>query len=89
MKPSLANIRRDASDVTAGGGHGTGVGDATVRLQRVSLELMLEPGPLLEPIEEALAQHGAPLRWAITACTALPGGQRWIRLEAVVLHGAP
>jgi len=73
--------------VTAGGGEG--IGGAPVRLQRVSLELILEPGPLLEPIEKALAQHGAPLRWAITACTALPQGQRWIRLEAMVLHGAP
>lgn len=73
--------------MTAGGGEG--IGGAPVRLQRVSLELILEPGPLLEPIEKALAQHGAPLRWAITACTALPQGQRWIRLEAMVLHGAP
>lgn len=61
---------------------------STPRLQRVSLELILEPGPLLEPIEKALAQYGAPLRWAITTCTALPEGQRWIRLEAMVLQGA-
>jgi len=88
MKPSLANIRRrDPSHVTAGGGEG--IGGAPVRLQRVSLELILEPGPLLEPIEKALAQHGAPLRWAIIACTTLPQGQRWIRLEAMVLHSAP
>ncbi|WP_152535099.1 hypothetical protein [Candidatus Synechococcus spongiarum] len=73
--------------MTAGGGQG--MGGATMRLQRVSLELILEPGPLLDPIEKALAQHGSPLRWAITACTALPGGQRWIRLEAMALHGAP
>ncbi len=59
------------------------------RLQRVSLELILEPGPLLEPIEAALAQHGTPLRWAITACTPLPDKQRWLRLEAVVLHQLP
>lgn len=65
------------------------MGHATPRLQRVSLELILERGPLLEPIEKALAQHGTPLRWAITTCTALPEGQRWIRLEAMVLHGAP
>ena len=62
---------------------------ATPRLQKVSLELILGPGPLLEPIERALAQHGAPLRWAITTCTALPEGQRWIRLEAMVLHCSP
>ncbi len=63
------------------------MGHSTPRLQRVSLELILERGPLLEPIEKALAQHGTPLRWAITTCTALPEGQRWIRLEAMVLHG--
>lgn len=65
------------------------MGHSTLRLQKVSLELILESGPLLGPIEQVLAQHGAPLRWAITACTALPEGQRWIRLEAMVLHCTP
>ncbi|WP_143324597.1 hypothetical protein [Candidatus Synechococcus spongiarum] len=67
----------------------TGTGHSTPRLQKLSLELILEPGPLLDPIEKALAQHGAPLRWAITTCTALPEGQRLIRLEAMVLHCTP
>lgn len=75
--------------MSAGGGPVMDMGYSTPRLQRVSLELILEPGPLLEPIEKALAQHGTPLRWAITACTALPEGQRWIRLEAMVLHCTP
>ena len=75
--------------MTVSGGSETGMGHSIPRLQRVSLELTLETGPLLEPIEKALAQHGAPLRWAITTCTALPGGQRWIRLEAMVLHCTP
>jgi len=72
--------------IAGGGGFEKGMGHSTPRLQKVSLELILEPGPLLKPIEEALAQHGVPLRWAITTCTALPEGQRWIRLEAMVLH---
>ena len=84
MKPSSVNIRRDLDD-----GSQRSMGHAVPRLQRVSLELILEPGPLLEPLEKALAQHGTPLRWAITTCTPLPVGRRWIRLEAVVLHGVP
>lgn len=75
--------------MTAGGGLAASMGHSAPRLQKVSLELILEPGPLLEPLEQALAQHGVPLRWAITTCTALPEGQRWIRLEAMVLHCTP
>ena len=33
----------------------------------------------------ALAAHGEPLRWAITAAEVRPGGQQWLRLEAVLL----
>ena len=69
-----------------GGTPGAGASGSTPRLQKLSLELILEPGPLLKPVEAALAQHGAPLRWAITSCTALPEGQRWLRLEAMVLR---
>ncbi|MGB1002290.1 MAG: hypothetical protein ACPGVM_09560 [Prochlorococcaceae cyanobacterium] len=33
---------------------------------------------------QALAAHGEPLRWAITAAEQRPEGQ-WLRLEAVLL----
>jgi len=33
----------------------------------------------------ALAAHGEPLRWAITAAELRPGHQQWLRLEAVLL----
>ncbi|MBM5796641.1 MAG: hypothetical protein FJ050_05050 [Cyanobacteria bacterium M_surface_7_m2_040] len=53
------------------------------------LELQLErgPGPLLPQIEAALAPHGRPLRWAITAVEA--GSEPvLLTLEAVVLQAA-
>jgi hypothetical protein len=33
----------------------------------------------------ALAAHGDPLRWAVTAAEGRPDGQQWLRLEAVLL----
>ncbi|MFZ4565954.1 MAG: hypothetical protein ACOYMY_05770 [Prochlorococcaceae cyanobacterium] len=34
---------------------------------------------------QALAAHGEPLRWAVTAAEGRPDGQQWLRLEAVLL----
>ena len=59
------------------------------RLQPVTLRLQRAPGPLTPQIERALAIHGDPLRWAITAVE--PGeGQLLLTgsvllIEAVVL----
>ncbi len=56
------------------------------RLAPVELWLRPGPGPLRPQLEAALRAAGAePLRWAITAVDP----QRGVRLEAVVLEGAP
>jgi hypothetical protein len=34
---------------------------------------------------QALAAHGEPLRWAVTAAERRGDGQQWLRLEAVLL----
>ena len=52
-------------------------------LQCLHLQLERPTGPLRPAIEAALAVHGRPLRWAITAASA---EQLWI--EAVVERGA-
>jgi hypothetical protein len=55
-----------------------------VHLQPVTLQLRRTSGPLLAQIEAALAVHGQPLRWAITAVE--PGEcAPMLTLEAVVL----
>ena len=56
---------------------------AAVRLQPITLQLRRAPGPLLAQIEAALAPHGQPLRWAITAAEPLRG----LHIEAVLLVG--
>ena len=59
-------------------------------LQPVSLRVRRAAGPLLPQIEAALALHGQPLRWAITAVeppadpTAGLAGSL-LTIEAVVL----
>ena len=58
------------------------------RLQPVTLRLQRAPGPLMPQIERALAIHGDPLRWAITAVE--PGEAQQLTgsvllIEAVVL----
>lgn len=58
-----------------------------LQLCSVSLELHLAPGPLLGPIQAALACHGEPLRWAITACRTSASGERQLCIEAVVITG--
>jgi len=59
-----------------------------VRLQPVTLRLQRVPGPSTPQIERALAIHGDPLRWAITAVE--PGEEQQLTgsvllIEAVVL----
>ena len=57
------------------------------------LTLQRQPGPLLPQIEAALARHGQPLRWAITAVElaaagsvgAAPVPAAVLQIEAVVL----
>jgi hypothetical protein len=50
----------------------------------LALQLTRQPGPLRRQIEAALALHGRPLRWAITAVV---GDQ--LQIEAVVLQKRP
>jgi len=64
------------------------VSRSAVRLQPVTLRLQRLPGPLTPQIERALAIHGDPLRWAITAVE--PGEEQQLTgsvllIEAVVL----
>lgn len=59
-----------------------------MRLVPLLLQLERRPGPLRSQVLAALAPHGRPLRWAITAVTpAGPDGRGATRLqiEAVVL----
>ena len=59
----------------------------SIDLQPVELELRRQPGPLLAQIQAALAAHGRPLRWAITAVEPNPAGGAvgsLLRIEAVV-----
>ncbi|MFM7675559.1 MAG: hypothetical protein ACKO5F_08215 [Synechococcus sp.] len=51
-------------------------------LAPLQLQLRREPGPLLPQIDRALAAHGCPLRWAVTAVD--PATQT-LTLEAVVI----
>ena len=58
-----------------------------IDLQPVELKLRRQPGPLLAQIQAALAAHGRPLRWAITAVEPNPAGGAagsLLRIEAVV-----
>jgi hypothetical protein len=59
------------------------VSGAAASLRPLTLQLVRQPGPLLAQIEAALAAHGEPLRWAITAVE--PGAATVLTLEAVVL----
>jgi hypothetical protein len=56
-----------------------------VKLVPLELELQRRPGPLLAQIHAALAPHGRPLRWAITAVHG-EGTEARLQLEAVVLQ---
>jgi len=68
------------------------VGFAAAPLQPLTLQplqLLLEPGPgALRPhIEAALAAHGRPLRWAVTAVLTTAEGKTALQIEAVVTNG--
>lgn len=56
----------------------------TLSLEPLELLLRRQPGPLLAQIREALAQHGEPLRWAITGVEGVGPGAR-LRIEAMVI----
>ena len=73
-----------------------------VILEPVVLQLRRRPGPLLPQVEAALAVHGEPLRWAITAVVPATGAAQLadghpdpdppgaeLRLEAIVCRPAP
>lgn len=51
-----------------------------LQLRPVQLQLPPAPGPLLPRVQQALAAHGRPLRWAITAADA-----QGLAVEAIVL----
>ncbi|QEY33130.1 hypothetical protein EVJ50_13690 [Synechococcus sp. RSCCF101] len=55
----------------------------------IELSLVVPDGPLRPAVLSALAAHGEPLRWAITACTPDPAsGGRRLTVEAVILRPA-
>jgi hypothetical protein len=59
----------------------------SIDLRPVEFELRRQPGPLLAQIQAALAAHGRPLRWAITAVEPNPAGGAagsLLRIEALV-----
>ncbi|MCP9771316.1 hypothetical protein KBY66_01525 [Synechococcus sp. Tobar12-5m-g] len=65
-----------------------------MRLEALEFWLEAGPGPLLPEVLAALAAHGEPLRWAITAAESIGdgaaesgggAGRSRLRLEAVVL----
>ena len=55
-----------------------------MRLEPLELRLLRQGGPLLDQVRQALAAHGRPLRWAITAVEPSPVGS-WLVVEAVVV----
>ena len=55
-----------------------------MRLEPLELRLMRQGGPLLVQVRQALAAHGRPLRWAITAVEPSPEGSVLV-VEAVVV----
>ena len=55
-----------------------------MRLEPLELRLLRQGGPLLDQVRQALAAHGRPLRWAITAVD--PSSEGPVRvIEAVVV----
>ncbi len=59
----------------------------SIDLRPVEFGLRRQPGPLLAQIQAALAAHGRPLRWAITAVEPNPAGGAagsLLRIEALV-----
>ena len=62
---------------------------STGQLRPLLLQLERQGGPLRAQIEAALACHGRPLRWAITAVQQRPGQPALLQIEAVVAGGGP
>ena len=58
------------------------------QLRPVLLQLERQSGSLRGQIEAAVAAHGTPLRWAITAVVHRPEQPPLLQIEAVVLNGA-
>lgn len=56
-----------------------------MKLLPLLLQLERRPGPLRPQILQALAAHGRPLRWAITAAGPDSLGVVRLQVEAVVL----
>ncbi|QCH14669.1 hypothetical protein CB0101_06815 [Synechococcus sp. CB0101] len=55
------------------------------QLRPVLLQLERQSGSLRSQIEAALAAHGTPLRWAITAVQQRADHPALLQIEAVVL----
>ena len=55
-----------------------------MRLVPLALHLEPGPGPLRPQVQAALAAHGRPLRWAITAARS-SGGRSELQIEAVLI----
>jgi len=60
---------------------------SAVGLSPVVLQLERQSGALRPQVEAALAAHGRPLRWAITAVQQHTQGPALLQIEAVVLTG--
>jgi hypothetical protein len=58
-----------------------------VKLELLELQLQRREGPLVPQIQAALAGHGEPLRWAITAVHQGPSGAS-LQIEAVMVQGS-
>lgn len=54
-------------------------------LKPLLITLERGPGPLRPQVLAALAAHGRPLRWAITAVEPRAAGGALLQIEAVVL----
>ncbi|MFM7696536.1 MAG: hypothetical protein ACKOCA_00475 [Vulcanococcus sp.] len=59
---------------------------SALELQPLLLQLERGPGPLTPQVLAALAAHGRPLRWAITAAERRPQGVARLQIEAVILR---
>ncbi|MCT0212310.1 MULTISPECIES: hypothetical protein [unclassified Synechococcus] len=66
----------------------------SMRLEALEIWLEAAPGPLLPQLLAALAHHGEPLRWSVTAVepqgaagagSGHQSGRRRLRLEAIML----
>ncbi len=57
-----------------------------MRLEPFQLWFDATPGPLRPQVLAALAGHGQPLRWAITAALPAPQAGRRLRIEAILLR---